>query len=144
MFNNQIISSMKKVFSFFAILSVLAFSCFTMTSCKEETTGNVVYHIDEGDFFDNMDILASAIDEGFRKDGFTNVSTHYWQLVGVKSELNKKAKATFQNRCKEIDKDRSQLALPLALKGVTIKLIYDAYDDKNAVLDSYTFVEEDL
>ena len=134
---------MKKILFAFAVLATLAFTAGFMSSCEEVETSTYIFHV-KVSFFDNMDILASAIDEGFRKDGFTNVSTHYWQLVGVKSELNKKAKATFQNRCKEIDKDRSQLALPLALKGVTIKLIYDAYDDKNAVLDSYTFVEEDL
>lgn len=136
---------MKKVFSLFAILSVLAFSCFTMTSCKEEVTGNVIYHVDEGDFFDNMDVLLYAIDEGFEKDGFTNVSTHYWQLVGVKADLNKKAQATFLNRCKYIDQNRSKmdgLISLLALKGVTVKLRYDAVGERDVELASYTFVEE--
>ena len=144
MFNNQIISSMKKVFSLFAILSVLAFSCFTMTSCQEEVIDDMLYHVDTGDFFDNMDLLTSSIDVGFEKAGFERVGAHYWKLRGNKAQLNKKAKEVFQNRCKEIDKDRSQILLPLALKGVTIKLRYDAVGEKDVELDSYTFVEQDM
>ena len=138
---------MKKLFSLFAIMSVLAFSCFTMTSCKQEVIDDMVYHVNTGDFNDNMDVLTSAIDEGFEKAGFTPVSTHYWKLRGNKAEINKKAKAAFQSRCQEIDKNRSSmdgLISLLALKGVTVKLLYTCVGEENVELDSYTFKEEDL
>ena len=131
---------MKKIFSLFAILGILTFVGLSTTSCKKVEKGDVMYHIDEGDFFDNMDILAYSIDKGFEEAGFTNISTHYWKLNGEKNACNDKATETFQNRCKAIDKDRSQMALPLDLKGVTVKLIYTWDGDHE--LSTYTFVEE--
>ena len=131
---------MKKIFSFVAILSVMAFSSLMMNSCKPVEQGDVMYHVSTGDFFDNMDILTSAIDKGFEDAGFTHVSGHYWKLRGEKNACNNKAKETFQNRCKAIDKDRNQMLLPLDLKGVTVTLYY-TYDGESK-LDTYTFVEE--
>lgn len=133
---------MKKIFSVFAIFGILTFMGLSTTSCEKTETGDVMYHVDEGDFFDNMDILAYSIDKGFEDAGFTSVSTHYWKLTGEKKACNKKATEVFQNRCKAIDKDRSQILLPLALKGVTVTLIYTYQGDYE--LSTYTFVEEDM
>lgn len=133
---------MKKIFTVFAIFGILTFMGLSTTSCKTVEKGDVMYHVDEGDFFDNMDILAYSIDKGFEDAGFTNLSTHYWKLNGEKNACNAKATETFQNRCKAIDKDRSLIALPLALKGVTVKLIYTWDGDHE--LSTYTFVEEDM
>lgn len=135
---------MKKIFSLLAILGVLTFSGVTSTSCQPVEGGDVMYNVDTGDFFDNMDILTSAIDKGFEQAGFRRATetSHYWILTGEKNACNKKATETFTKRCQEIDKDRSQMMLPLALKGVTIKLIYTYSGTHDLAI--YTFVEEDL
>lgn len=61
----------------------------------------------EVSFFDNMDLLTSTIDEGFEKAGFTRVSGHTWKLNGELKANKRKITEVFQNRCKEIDKDRT-------------------------------------
>ena len=126
---------MKKIFAIAAALMALLFS-----ACQPLETGTVMYHvsIDES-FFDNMDILAYGIDEGFKQGGLTKmeVGAHYWTLEGEKNACNKKASEVFLNRCKAIDNDRSLLDLPLDLKGVKVTLIYTYGGDHE--LTSYTF-----
>lgn len=130
---------MKKLLALAATLVALLVS-----SCQPIEMGTVMYHVDLGNFFDNMDILAYSIDKGFESAGLTKleVGVHYWTLNGEKNSCNKKAQQAFLDRCKVIDKDRSQLLVPLALKGVTIKLIYTYQGDHE--LCTYTFVENDL
>ncbi len=126
---------MKKIFAIVAAVMALLIS-----SCQPLETGTVMYHvkIDES-FFDNMDILAYGIDEGFAQAGLTKmeVGVHYWTLNGEKNACNKKASDAFLNRCKAIDNDRSLLTLPLDLKGVKVTLIYTYSGDHE--LTSYTF-----
>ena len=135
---------MKKLIALIAAVAALAVTGLSTSSCKPIETGLVMYHVDLGNFYDNMDILAYSIDEGFKDGGLTKmeVGAHYWELTGEKNACNEKAKKAFLNRCQKIDKDRSLLGLPLALKGVTIKLIYTYQGDHE--LCSYTFVEKDL
>lgn len=129
---------MKKI-----IAIVAAAVALLVSSCQPLETGTVMYHvqIDES-FFDNMDILAYGIDEGFAQAGLKKmeVGAHYWTLEGEKNACNKKASAAFLARCQAIDKDRSLLALPLAIKGVKVTLIYTYSGDHE--LTSYTFKEE--
>ena len=112
---------MKKLLALAATLVALLVS-----SCQPIEMGTVMYHVDLGNFFDNMDILAYSIDKGFESAGLKplEVGVHYWTLEGEKKSCNKKAQQAFLDRCQAIDKDRSQLLVPLALKGVTVKLIY--------------------
>ena len=97
----------------------------------------------DGDFFDNMDVLKNAIEDSFVPGGMQQASDHYYVLEGEVNACNKKATTIFQNRCKEIDKDRSQLSLPLAIKGVTVKLMYTYGGSKDTQLSTYTFKEND-
>ena len=134
---------MKRLLSLIAVAAGLAFFGLAASSCEPYETGVVIYHVDLGDFYDNMDLLASSIDVGFEEAGFSPlpVGVHYWELNGEKKACNRKAEKTFLDRCKLIDQDRSLLFLPLALKGVTIKLVYTYQGDHD--LCSYTFVEND-
>lgn len=134
----------------FAVVAVLALSLATMTSC-EKTEQTMVYCVEIVDFNDNTDILRSSIDKGFEEAGFKSSLNHIWQTFGTESSCNQKATTAFQKRVKEIDKDRTQLkdpftglSLPLAIKGVTVKLINLASGSKEIEISSYTFVEEDL
>ena len=131
---------MKKIIAIIAAVVALGAAALMSSACQPYEHGVISYHIDEGDFFDNQDILAYAIDKGFEDAGFTYVSTHYWSLTGEKNACNKKAEQTFINRCKAIDKDHSLMRLPLALKGTTIKLKYHFIEEHE--LTSYTFVED--
>lgn len=126
---------MKKIIAVFAAVMALLVS-----SCQPLETGTVMYHVKIDDsFFDNMDILAYGIDEGFAQGGLTKleVGAHYWKLEGEKNACNRKASAAFTKRCEAIDNDRSLLALPLDLKGVKVTLIYTYSGDHE--LTSYTF-----
>lgn len=140
----------KAIVSMFAVVAVLALSLATMTSC-EKTEQTMVYCVEIVDFNDNTDILRSSIDKGFEEAGFKSSLNHIWQTFGTESSCNQKATTAFQKRVKEIDKDRTQLkdpftglSLPLAIKGVTVKLINLGSGNKEIEIDSYTFVEEDL
>lgn len=128
---------MKKLFVI-AIVAVLSAMCFT--ACTKEN-GDVLYHISVS-FNDNMDILTSAMDEGFKNDGFTNVSTHYWKLNGEKNSCNNKAKSTFEARAKYIDDNRDKVGMAglLDLKGEKVTLYYTyGSGEENVVLSTYTF-----
>lgn len=115
-----------------------------MTSCAPEQRGDVIYSVNMGDFFDNMDILRNAIEKDFEKEGFTWLgSGHYYVLNGEVKACNKKAEAIFKKCCQAVDKDRTKISLPLALKGVTISMDYSYGGDKEQQLCTYTFVEED-
>ena len=133
---------MKKIFALLAAVCALVVAGLSTSSCQPIETGLVTYHVDVNDFPDNADILRSALDEGFKSAGLTplEVGVHYWTLTGEKNKCNEQAKNAFLNRCKAIDKDRSLMRLPLALKGYTIKLIYTYQGDPE--LATYTFVEE--
>ncbi len=131
---------MKKIFAVLAAALALTAAGVLSHSCAPVESGDVLYSV-EVSFFDNMDILTSAIDKGFEDAGFTAVSTHIWLLRGEKNACNKKAKDIFLSRCEAIDKDRNLMAFPLALKGETVKLSYTFSGDHE--LSSYTFVEED-
>ena len=104
----------------------------------------VLYHV-EVSFFDNFDVLTSAMDKGFEDAGFTRVSGHYWKLNGEKNANNRKAKETFEARAKYIDENRDKIGFAgaLALKGEKVTLKYTYGDEKDAVLATYTFVKED-
>ena len=134
---------MKKIFlSIVAIVAVLTVAV-CMTSC-ERKSGTIIYSVDTGNFFDNMDVLKNAIEKGLEEGGMKWLgSGHYYVLEGEVNSTNNKAKTIFQNSCKAVDKDRSKMALPLAIKGVTVKLKYTYGGDPDAELSSYTFVEED-
>ena len=131
---------MKKFFTF-AIIAVVSALC--LTSCTKEM-GDVIYHV-EVSFFDNFDVLTSAMDKGFEDAGFTRVSGHYWKLNGEKNANNRKAKETFEARAKYIDENRDKIGFAgaLALKGEKVTLKYTYSDEKDAVLATYTFVKED-
>jgi len=140
----------KAIVSMLAVIAVLSLSLATMTSC-EKTEQTMEYYVKFDNFADNMDVLRYSIDKGFEQAGFQQSHSHIWQTFGTESSCNKKATAAFQKRVKEIDKDRSQvvhpilgLPVPLALKGVTVKLINLGSGSKEIEIDSYTFVEEDL
>lgn len=140
----------KAIVSMLAVIAVLSLSLATMTSC-EKTEQTMEYYVKFDNFADNWDILRSSIDKGFEEAGFKSSLNHIWQTFGTESSCNKKATAAFQKRVKEIDKDRTQLkdpftglSLPLAIKGVTVKLINLGSGSKEIEIDSYTFVEEDL
>ena len=64
-------------------------------------------------------------------------------LEGEVKSCNKLASSIFQQCCKAVDKDRSKLALPLALKGQTVALMYTYGSSEEHELTTYTFVEED-
>lgn len=127
---------MKKFFTF-AIIAVVSALCFT--SCTKEM-GDVLYHV-EVSFFDNFDVLTSAMDKGFEDAGFTHVSSHYWKLNGEKNANNRKAKQTFEDRAKYIDDNRDKIGFAgaLALKGETVTLKYTYSDEKDVTLATYTF-----
>lgn len=140
----------KAIVSMLAVIAILSLSLATMTSC-EKTEQTMVYCVEIVDFNDNTDILRSSIDKGFEEAGFKSSLNHIWQTFGTESSCNQKATTAFQKRVKEIDKDRTQLkdpftglSLPLAIKGVTVKLINLGSGNKEIEIDSYTFVEEDL
>lgn len=137
------LSGKKTFVSMLAVVVVLAFTAGFLSSCEETVTGDFAFTYRVVDFEDNFDILTRSIDEGFQQAGFTLIATHMWQISGEKKACQNKAKATFQNRCKEIDTNRKNIpgVSILALKGVTVKLIN--YFDNQAEIDSYTFVEDD-
>jgi len=132
----------KLIFSIFAVVAVLVVAN-TMTSCKSEQRGDVIYSINMGDFFDNMDILRNAIEKDFEKEGFTLLSSHNYLLNGEVNACNKKAEAIFKKCCQAVDQDRTKLSLPLALKGVTISMVYCYGSSEEHQLCTYTFVCED-
>jgi len=135
---------LKKFFLSFLAIVVVMTVAVSMTSC-EQKSGTVIYSVDTGNFFDNMDVLKDAIEEGLVQGGMKRLSesNHYYVLEGEVNSCNNKAKSIFQNSCQAVDKDRSKMALPLAIKGVTVKLKYSYGGDPEADLTSYTFVEED-
>ena len=132
----------KILFCIVAIATVLTVGT-SLTSC-EHKSGTVIYSVNTGDFFDNMDVLKNAIEKGFEEGGMKRLgSGHNYILEGEVNSCNNKAKSIFKSSCEAVDKDRSKMALPLAIKGVTVKLMYTYGGDPEAELTSYTFVEED-
>ena len=115
-----------------------------MTSCKTVQMGTVLYSVNMGSFEDNMDILRNAIEKDFEAKGLQWAGAgHNYMLEGEVEDCNKKATAIFKECCKAVDKDRSKLSLPLALKGVTISMVYCYGSSEEHELTTYTFVEED-
>lgn len=137
------LSGRKTIVSMLAVVAVLAFTTGFLSSCEETVTGDFAFTYKLVNFEDYNDILKYSIDEGFQQAGFTSIALHTWKISGEKKACINKAKATFQNRCKEIDTNRKNIPVVriLALKGVTVKLIN--YFDNQAEIDSYTFVEDD-
>ena len=132
----------KKLFmGIMAIVAVVAVAG-TMTSCSVKA-GTSIYEVDMKGFDDNMDILRNAIEKDFETLGFTREGDHYFILNGEVNSNNKKAAAIFQQCCKAVDKDRSKLSLPLALKGQTIALKGQLANEPSQEISTYTFVEED-
>ena len=91
-----------------------------------------------------MDILRNAVEKDFEAKGLQWAGAgHNYMLEGEVKACNKKATAIFKECCKAVDQDRSKLALPLALKGVTISMVYCYGSSEEHELTTYTFVEED-
>lgn len=133
----------KVIFSIMAIAAVLTFAG-NMTSCTPQQSGTVMYSVEMGSFFDNMDVLRNAIEKDFVKEGFQWAGAgHNYILEGEVKACNKKAETIFKKCCQAVDKDRSLLSLPLALKGVTISMVYIYGSSEEHELCTYTFVEED-
>ena len=134
---------LKKIFiSVMAVVAILTVSGL-MTSCEPVRTGTLLYDIDMKGFDDNMDLLRNAIEADFEAKGLKWAgSGHTYMLEGEVKACNKKAAAIFTECCQAVDKDRSKLPLPLALKGETIGFRY-TYGQEEAELTTYTFVEED-
>lgn len=133
----------KLIFGIMAVAAILT-TAGMMTSCEPVQSGTVLYSVDMGSFEDNMDVLRNAIEKDFEAKGLEwTGGGHYYVLEGEVKACNRKATAIFQECCQAVDKDRSKLALPLALKGVTISMVYCYGDSKDRQLTTYTFVEED-
>jgi len=133
----------KVIFCIMAVAAILT-TAGIMTSCKPVQSGTILYNVDMGSFEDNMDILRNAIEKDFEKQGLQWAGGgHNYMLEGEVKACNKKAAAIFQNCCLAVDKDRSRLSLPLALKGVTISFMYTYGSNEEHELSTYTFVEED-
>lgn len=133
----------KAIFCIMAVAAILT-TAGIMTSCAPVQSGTVLYSIDMGSFEDNMDILRNAVEKDFEKQGLQWAGAgHNYLLEGEVNACNRKASAIFKNCCEAVDKDRSKLALPLALKGVTISLNYTYGNSEEHQLSTYTFVQED-
>ena len=133
----------KIIFGIIAVAAILT-TAGMMTSCNPVEYGTVLYSVDMGSFDDNMDILRNAVEKDFVAKGFKWAgSGHNYILEGEVKACNRKATAIFQECCKAVDQDRSKVALPLALKGVTISLVYCYGSSEEHQLTTYTFVEED-
>ena len=125
-----------------AIVAVLAVAG-TMTSCNVKS-GTNLYEVDMKGFDDNMDVLRNAIEKDFEKLGLKwSGGSHIYVLTGEVNSCNRLATQIFQQCCKAVDKDRSCLSVPLALKGKTIALKHTYADQPEEELSTYTFVEED-
>ena len=134
----------KKIFiGIMAIVAVLTVAG-TMTSCEPVQSGTILYNVDMKEFDDNMDLLRNAVEKDFESLGLKWAGAgHNYMLEGEVKACNKKAAAIFEQCCKAVDKDRSRLSLPLALKGQTIALMYTYGSSEEHELCTYTFVEED-
>ena len=133
----------KLIIGIMAVAAVLT-TTGLMTSCNPVESGTVLYTVNMGSFEDNMDILRNAVEKDFEAKGFKWAGAgHNYILEGEVKACNKKATAIFQECCKAVDQDRSKLSLPLALKGVTISLVYCYGNSDEHELSTYTFVEED-
>ena len=133
----------KWIFGIMAVAAILT-TAGVMTSCEPVQSGTVLYTVNMGSFEDNMDILRNAVEEDFEAKGLKWAGAgHNYVLEGEVKACNKKATAIFQECCKAVDQDRSKLALPLALKGVTISMVYCYGTSEEHELTTYTFVEED-
>ena len=131
------------IFGIMAVAAILT-TAGLMTSCEPVEMGTVLYKVDMGSFEDNMDILRNAVEKDFEAKGLKWAGAgHNYMLDGVVKDCNKKAAAVFQECCKAVDEDRSKLALPLALKGVTISIVYCYGSSDEHELSTYTFVKED-
>ena len=131
------------IFGIMAVAAILT-TAGLMTSCEPVEMGTVLYKVDMGSFEDNMDILRNAVEKDFEAKGLQWAGAgHNYMLEGVVKDCNKKAAAVFQECCKAVDDDRSKLALPLALKGVTISFVYCYGSSDEHELSTYTFVKED-
>ena len=131
------------IFGIMAVAAILT-TAGLMTSCEPVEMGTVLYKVDMGSFEDNMDILRNAVEKDFEAKGLKWAGAgHNYMLEGVVKDCNKKAAAVFQECCKGVDEDRSKLALPLALKGVTISIVYCYGSSDEHELSTYTFVKED-
>ena len=131
------------IFGIMAVAAILT-TAGLMTSCEPVEMGTVLYKVDMGSFEDNMDILRNAVEKDFEAKGLKWAGAgHNYMLDGEVKECNKKATAVFQECCKAVDDDRSKLSLPLALKGVTISIVYCYGSSDEHELSTYTFVKED-
>ena len=135
---------LKKLFIGFMAVAAVLTTAGLMTSCEPIQEGTVLYTVNMGSFEDNMDILRNAVEKDFEAKGFEWAGAgHNYILEGEVKACNRKATSIFQECCKAVDKDRSKLALPLALKGVTISMVYCYGSSEEHELTTYTFVEED-
>jgi hypothetical protein len=133
----------KLIFGIMAVAAILT-TAGMMTSCEPQQYGTVLYTVNMGTFDDNMDVLRNAVEKDFEAKGLEWAGAgHNYVLEGEVKACNKKATAIFQECCKAVDQDRSKLALPLALKGVTISMVYCYGSSEEHELTTYTFVEED-
>jgi hypothetical protein len=135
---------LKKIFMGLMAVAVVLTVSGIMTSCEPVQSGTVLYTVKMGSFEDNMDVLRNAIEKDFEKEGFTWAGAgHNYILEGEVKSCNKKATAIFQKCCKAVDDDRSKMSVPLALKGVTVYMVYCYGSSEENDLTSYTFVGED-
>lgn len=134
----------KKLFIGMMAVAAVLTTAGVMTSCEPAESGTVLYTVDMGAFEDNMDILRNAVERDFEELGLEWAGAgHNYMLEGEVKKCNKKATTIFQNCCVAVDKDRSRLSVPLALKGVTISLRYCYGSSEEHELSTYTFVEND-
>ena len=134
----------KKFFMGLMAAAVVLTVAGIMTSCNPVQEGTILYTVDMGSFEDNMDILRNAVEKDFEKEGLTWAGAgHNYMLEGEVKACNKKAAAIFQKCCKAVDDDRTKISLPLALKGVTIRMMYTYGSNEEKELSAYTFVKED-
>ena len=130
---------MKRIYALAIAALVLLCAMFSVSSCVT-VQGDFIYET-KISFFDNLDILGRALDKGFENAGCDKLGS-YWHLNGEKNSCDKRVKEAFLNRAQAIDKDRSQMTIPLALKGESVTLWVQYGSDKYS-LATYTFVEDD-
>ena len=129
---------MKKFLAIAAVVVALWAALSSATSCVT-MQGDFIYDL-EISFFDNLDILRRGFDKGFEAAGCDKLGSN-WHLNGEKNSCDSRVKNAFLNRAQQIDKDRSQISLPLDLKGETVTLKAQ-YGTDTYVLATYTFKED--
>ena len=135
---------MKKLIAIIVAVCAMLGASMLNTSCQPYEHGFILFHLDLGNFPDNHDVLATAIGDGLALAGMKpERAPYYWSLDGEKNAMLKKAANSLKSACEAIDKDRSKLALPLAIKGVEAKLTYTFGSVEDGTCGSYTFKEKD-